>query len=400
MKNQHDIIIVGIQPWDIQIGSNCKNIALELSKTNRVLYVNSPLDHITKIRNRKSEQVKRRKEILKNKNNSLQKINDNLFVLDPQTTIFSINWLPSRLFKFINKINNKLIASEIKKALVKLNFIDPIIFNDSDMFRSFHLKELLNADTYVYYTRDNLMTVPYWKKHGTYFEPELIKKSDVVVGNSPHLINKFKAYNKNAFYIGQGCDFSLFNANTIYTKPNDLENVKGKIIGYTGLLSSRRLDIHLIKEIAINHPDKTIVLIGQEEDCFKSSELHKLENILFLGNKTPEELPRYISFFDICINPQSVNELTISNYPRKIDEYMALGKNVVATFTPTMEIFKDHVFLARDSYEFNQMIAEAITNDNEYKKTERINFALNHTWEASVNELMYAINTKNQNGNT
>ena len=37
---KRDIVIIGIQAWDIEIGSNCKNIALELSKTNRVLYVN------------------------------------------------------------------------------------------------------------------------------------------------------------------------------------------------------------------------------------------------------------------------------------------------------------------------------------------------------------------------
>ena len=38
-----DIIVVGIQAWDIEIGSNCKNIALEFSKNNRVIYVNPPM---------------------------------------------------------------------------------------------------------------------------------------------------------------------------------------------------------------------------------------------------------------------------------------------------------------------------------------------------------------------
>lgn len=391
MKEQLNFIVVGIQPWDIQIGSNCKNIALELSKYHKVLYVNSPLDHFTKFKNRKSEQVKRRNDIVNNKKSDLQIISENLYVLDPAITIFSINWLPNFLFQILNKFNNKLIATEIKKAIDKLQLKDPIIFNDSDMFRSFYLKELIEAKKYIYYTRDNLMTVPYWKKHGSYTEPELIKKADLVVGNSPYLIEQSKTYNKNSYYIGQGCDFSIYNSNTNHQKPKDLENVKGIIIGYTGLLSSRRLDISLIKEIAISNPDKTIVLIGQEEECFKNSELHKLENILFLGNKTPEELPSYIQFFDVCINPQTINELTIANYPRKIDEYMAMGKNIVATYTPTMEIFKDHVFLARNSYEFNEMINEALKNSNEVKKIERINFALNHTWEASINSLLHIL---------
>jgi len=46
IRNQ-DIIVTGLQPWDIDIGSNCKNIALEFARHNRVLYVNSPLDRMT-----------------------------------------------------------------------------------------------------------------------------------------------------------------------------------------------------------------------------------------------------------------------------------------------------------------------------------------------------------------
>jgi hypothetical protein len=72
---------------------------------------------------------------------------------------------------------------------------------------------------------------------------------------------------------------------------------------------------------------------------------------------------------------------------------MAMGKNVVATYTPTMEIFKDHIFLARNSFDYIQMIKNGLSEHDETKKKERIQFALNHTWEASVNELLKAIKT-------
>jgi hypothetical protein len=39
--NGMDIIVTGLQPWDVEIGSNCKNIAIEFAKNNRVLYVNA-----------------------------------------------------------------------------------------------------------------------------------------------------------------------------------------------------------------------------------------------------------------------------------------------------------------------------------------------------------------------
>lgn len=41
---KRDFIITSLQPWDMPIGSNAKDIALEISKQNRVLYINTPLD--------------------------------------------------------------------------------------------------------------------------------------------------------------------------------------------------------------------------------------------------------------------------------------------------------------------------------------------------------------------
>ena len=63
MIKDRDIIIVGIQPWDIEIGSNCKNIALEFAKNNRVLYVNPPMDRFTRFKHRNRERVQKRIQI-------------------------------------------------------------------------------------------------------------------------------------------------------------------------------------------------------------------------------------------------------------------------------------------------------------------------------------------------
>lgn len=37
-----DFIITSLQSWDIEIGSTIKNTALEISKQNRVFYINTP----------------------------------------------------------------------------------------------------------------------------------------------------------------------------------------------------------------------------------------------------------------------------------------------------------------------------------------------------------------------
>ena len=386
MEKQYDIVIVGIQPWDIEIGSNCKNMALEFSKKNRVLYVNSCLDRITAFKKRKEDSVKKRKAVVKSKKNQIEQINPNLWVLTPNCIIESIQFFPTTIFKLLNKNNNLKFAKSIKKAINELSFSEFILFNDSDMFRSFHLKEMLNPIKSIYYTRDNLMTVPYWRKHGLIMEKELMKKSDLVVGNSPFLIQEAKKENSSAYFIGQGCDVSAFMNEKESEKPLELKQLTGEIVGYTGLLSSRRLDIDLIYFLAQKEKNWNFVLIGPEENCFKTSKLHELPNVHFLGNKAPEILPQYIQHFDICINPQIINELTEANYPRKIDEYLAVGKPIVATKTPTMQIFEDVVYLAENKQLFLDFLRKAFAENTVDKIIERQQIALAHTWENCINK--------------
>ena len=42
MITGRDFIITSLQPWSTEIGSTIKNTALEISKQNRVLYINTP----------------------------------------------------------------------------------------------------------------------------------------------------------------------------------------------------------------------------------------------------------------------------------------------------------------------------------------------------------------------
>ncbi|HEY0608996.1 MAG TPA: glycosyltransferase family 1 protein, partial [Chitinophaga sp.] len=60
-----DIVIVGLQQWYTPIGSNCKNIALQFARHNRVLYVNSPLDRRTILQQRHDKEVAYHLQVIK-----------------------------------------------------------------------------------------------------------------------------------------------------------------------------------------------------------------------------------------------------------------------------------------------------------------------------------------------
>jgi hypothetical protein len=89
-------------------------------------------------------------------------------------------------------------------------------------------------------------------------------------------------------------------------------------------------------------------------------------------------------YFDICINPQKVNNLTIGNYPRKVDEYLAMGKPVVATKTAAMKMFEDYVYLGLNAMDYEALLDQAIAEDTPDRRQKNIAFAQSHTWQASV----------------
>lgn len=392
MIKNRDIVVVGLQSLDSKIGSNCVNIAYEFAKNNRVLYVNYPLDRLTTIRHNKNPSIKKRKKILKGNEPDLVQINKNLWNLYPRTILESINQIGSKtIFNYLNKINNKKYAKKINEAIKKLGFKNYILFNDSDFYRSFYLKELLKPAVFVYYTRDNMVATDYFKKHGTRYEQAIMKKADMVVANSVYLQNAAKKFNQKSYYVGQGCDLTLFDKTLIKKLPEDIKTIKKPVIGYIGALKSSRLDMDVIEHLAVSKPEWSIVLVGPEDDKFKTGNLHNIKNIYFLGSKNIDELPSYLAAFDIAINPQLLNELTIGNYPRKIDEYLAMGKPVLATKTEAMQTFSEYVYLAENKEEYITLAEKALKKNNSEKEKAREDFAKSHTWENNVLEIYKAI---------
>jgi glycosyltransferase involved in cell wall biosynthesis len=388
-----DIVIVGIQPWDIEIGSNCKNIALEFSKNNRVLYINSPTDRMTYIKQKEHPRIKKRVRISKGHINNIEVISENLWNVYPMNKIESINWINShKVFEILNKRNAKKFADDINAAIKRLGFSDYILFNDSSMFLGLHLKELLKPMVYVYYMRDYLVKVPYWQKHGERIEPQVVKKADVLVTNSDFFAEFGLQYNDHSYMVGQGCDVSHFSDVEGSIKiPEEFNDIPTPVIGYVGSLTSLRLDIKLLEHIAIQHKDWSIVLVGPEDEYFKKSDLHQLSNVYFLGSKDGSELPNYVKGFDVAMNPQLSNHLTIGNYPRKIDEYLAMGKPIVATQTKAMEMFKDTVYLGSTKDEYVELIERALSENSEELIHKRIRVAKSHTWTNNVEAIYESI---------
>lgn len=254
--------------------------------------------------------------------------------------------------------------SFVKKILRQLNFNEYILFIDNDIYRSFYAIDLLQPVFSIYYRRDNL-TSAYWRKHAPRLEPLLCGKCDLVATNSSQLAEAVSTYNPNTDTIGQGLDLSKYDHKANYALPPDMINIPRPIIGYVGWITDRRLDANLIYEVAKQCPSYSFVMVGGEDEYFKVHKLHTLKNVIFLGEKPQASIPSYVAHFDVCMNPQKINHITIGNYPRKIDEYLALGKPVIATRTKTMSLFEDHVWNCDDTTEYVEAIHTALQTNNQ-----------------------------------
>ncbi|NCI45554.1 glycosyltransferase [Sediminibacterium soli] len=389
MIENRDIVVVGLQPWDTEIGSNCRDVAIEFSRKNRVLYVNYPLDRATYWKNKQDPKVVRRMNVIRGKEDGLVQIGEKFWNLFPDVMAESINWIRNdALFTWLNKRNGKSYAGAIRKALARLGFRNVILFNDNDILRSFYLKEHLQPKTSIYYYRDFILGVDYWKVHGEKLEPLLIAKSDICCTNSYHFRDHCRKFNLRSYYVGQGCDLALFTDKGGIPVAPEMRSFRKPVIGYVGALQSLRLDLAILEHIATTRPEWNVVLVGPEDDVFKASRLHLHPNIHFLGSKPPDTLPQFIKVFDVCLNPQLINEVTIGNYPRKIDEYLAMGKPVVATKTEFMKaIFEGYTYLGTTPEDYVRLIEQALHEDSPQKQGERKQCAAQHSWEAHVNEI-------------
>ena len=198
--------------------------------------------------------------------------------------------------------------------------------------------------------------------------------SSIIVTTASRLYDNVISINKdaNVTLITNGVNYEHFH-NIKCDVPNDLKAIKEKykyIVGYYGALANW-FDYKLLIDVALKCPDYAFVLLGiKYDDTYDKSGLNKIDNIFYLGKKAYEQLPSYVSNFDICTIPFLINDITLSTSPVKLFEYMAANKPVITTPLPECKKYSS-VFIAKDSKEFINKIEVALKSlkDEKYIKT-------------------------------
>lgn len=161
-------------------------------------------------------------------------------------------------------------------------------------------------------------------------EAELLKRSDLVFTGGQSLYEAKRERHRRVFAFPSSVDVSHFaRARACKMDPDDQAGIARPRLGFFGVIDER-MDLALVEAVATARRDWHLVMLGP---CVKidPATLPRRDNIHYLGMKKYDELPAYLSGWDVALLPFAKNESTRFISPTKTPEYLAAGRRVVST---------------------------------------------------------------------
>ncbi|MFL6732433.1 MAG: glycosyltransferase [Sphingomicrobium sp.] len=188
----------------------------------------------------------------------------------------------------------------------------------------------IETDVTVFDAMDELSKFKFAPAKLIELEQELIDRADIVFTGGSSLYEAKKDRHSNVHCFPSSVDRAHFcKARARQFEPGDQEDLPKPRFGFYGVIDER-FDIELLDKVAAMRPSWSFVMVGpivkiSEED------LPRRPNIHYLGGKTYDQLPSYLSGWDVALMPFAMNESTQFISPTKTPEYLAGGKPVVST---------------------------------------------------------------------
>jgi UDP-galactopyranose mutase len=233
------------------------------------------------------------------------------------------------------------------------------------------LAEALSPSAIVYDCMDELSLFMGAPPELVSREATLIECADVMFTGGPSLYRAKQARHPNVHCFPSSVDAAHFESARVGSvgKPDleeadDQRPIPHPRLGFYGVIDER-LDLGLVDFLAQRRPSWQIVLVGPVVKIDPAA-LPRRPNIHYFGQRSYEELPRYLTGWDVCLLPFARNDATRFISPTKTLEYMAAELPIVSTpITDVAEPYGDIVYLGGTPEEFLAACAAALSSDTE-----------------------------------
>ena len=167
--------------------------------------------------------------------------------------------------------------------------------------------------------------------------------------------------------------------------PADISALPRPVVGYVGGLH-QWVDQDLLAAVAARMPDVAFALVGPAQTDV--SRLTRCPNVHLLGQRSHLQVPAYIKAFDVGLVPYKLAEYTANVYPTKLNEYLVMGKPVVATDLPEIRRFNaehgDVVRIAGEAGAFEAAVRSALAERAPELVPRRIAVAQANSWQSRI----------------
>ena len=230
-------------------------------------------------------------------------------------------------------LESEVAVAAVLKDMVQRFFLDNgirdfVAWYYTPMALSFtdHLKPI----AYIYDCMDELSAFKGADARLQQYEKALFGRAHLVFTGGHTLYEAKKDQHRAVYAFPSSIDRVHFaKARGKQPDPVDQKAIPHPRLGFFGVIDER-FDIELLDSAAVARPDWQFVMIGPVVKIDPSA-LPLRPNIHYLGPKSYEEWPAYLSGWDVALLLFARNEATRFISPTKTPEYLAAGRPVIST---------------------------------------------------------------------
>ena len=241
----------------------------------------------------------------------------------------------------------------------------------------------LEAECVVYDCMDELSGFAGAPPEMRSLEQQLFSRCDIVFTGGYSLHEAKQRHHREVHAVPSSVDAAHFaRARSIRQDPADQAPIPRPRLGYCGVIDER-IDLDLVREVASARPTWQFVFVGPVTKIDPAS-LPRGANLHYLGGRHYDELPAYLSGWDVALLPFAHNDSTRFISPTKTPEYLAAGRRVVSTSVrDVVRTFGDTGFLGfgDSADEFIAAIERALDEDDPKRQHRVDHYLAMQSWD-------------------